>query len=236
MTSICVHERSVCPPSLSQDYASLKVSLSLFFLNSTQRGKMWPWIASLLSQSYDRKVKRKEKIFLLAFLEVEGRTSYINPDRFCPFVSMDCKYTVIGNMLKMFLIMLYWNDKLNWLGMCVSKNNVQFCLVSMCWGLNWHSDSCFFDSEWECVSFYEREIISQSLALHLHESSLLLSTGSDTPFQFHTCSQTPKCTPPLIVPVYFHTFTRTPPRCHSNSIALHYSWKSKLTFTSASID
>lgn len=100
----------------------------------------------------------------MAFLEVEGRTSHINPDRFCPFVSMDCKSTVIGNMLNMFLIMLFWNDKLNWLGMCVSKNNVQFCLVSTCWGLNWHSDSCFFDSEWECVCLYEREIISQSLA------------------------------------------------------------------------
>lgn len=164
MSSMCVHERSVYLWAVT---AFLKVSLFFFFFcKSTQRGTMWPWIASLLSQSFDRKVKKKNLSVGFSWSWRPHTISHISdPVWLSHFVlSIWMNLWICVYVFFFLCCVLKWQTKLI-SGMCVSEAECFFYLVSTCWGLNWHSDSCFLDSEWECVCLYERgRIISQALA------------------------------------------------------------------------
>lgn len=168
MSSMCVHERSVY---LWAETAFLKVSLFFFFFcKSTKRGTMWPWIASLLSQSFDRKVKKKNLSVGFSWSWRPHTISHISdPVWLSHFVLSIVNGWCICVYVFFNFFVVYWNGKLNWFQVCVwVRQSAFFYLVSMCWGLNWHSDSCFLDREWECVCLYERGRIKSGTSFYMN--------------------------------------------------------------------
>lgn len=117
--------------SLSRDCSSQGFTHFYFFF-STQRGKMWPWIASLLSQSFDKKVKKK-KYFCWLFLKLKA-TYNISHLRSClalSLCSVYCKWMMHLCICILFFYVVYWNGKLNWFQVCVWVRQSAFFLFGV---------------------------------------------------------------------------------------------------------